>query len=227
MNTTAPIEVEVKTLLQTKPNVERLLAQLQQHDPAFTLEQNQMQLNHYFVGESLTSLKLVMQKIATNEQIRTFEQIVDHAQGFSVRTRQANDTVLFIIKATVDDTSSENGTARTEFEIEVDHTLDELDRMILDNGFSYQAKWSRERQMYRYKQFSVSIDKNAGYGYLAEFERVVSHDDNFEVVKGEIRDELDRFGLEELSQDRLQRMFEYYNEHWDRYYGTDDTFTVY
>jgi len=41
---------------------------------------------------------------------------------------------LFVIKATKDDTSSENGTARLEFEHETPGlTIHQLDQLILDN----------------------------------------------------------------------------------------------
>jgi hypothetical protein len=33
-------------------------------------------------------------------------------------------------------------------------------------------------------------------------------------------------GVEELSQERLQRMFDYYNKNWAEYYGTDKTFSI-
>jgi hypothetical protein len=33
-------------------------------------------------------------------------------------------------------------------------------------------------------------------------------------------------GVEELLQDRLERMFAHYNEHWQEYYGTDRTFII-
>jgi hypothetical protein len=33
-------------------------------------------------------------------------------------------------------------------------------------------------------------------------------------------------GAEELNQDRLARMFAFYNAHWPEYYGTEKVFTV-
>ena len=105
-------------------------------------------------------------------------------------------------------------------------TLDQLDQILLDSDFQYQAKWSRKREEYKYKDMTVCIDKNAGYGYLAEFEKVVTEPSMFEQVKQELRDEMSRLGVEELSQDRLERMFEYYNNNWREYYGTEKTFTI-
>jgi hypothetical protein len=33
-------------------------------------------------------------------------------------------------------------------------------------------------------------------------------------------------GLDELPQERLARMFEFYNQNWSEYYGTDKTFNI-
>lgn len=75
----------------------------------------------------------------------------------------------------MNDESSSNGTARIEWEVDLPSmTLDEMDTLVLQAGFSYQAKWSREREGYMLNDNTVlCLDKNAGYGYLAEFERVI------------------------------------------------------
>lgn len=220
------IEVEIKTLLGSFEAAESLLEKLKENDENFTFKTENKQLNHYFVDGKLTLLYEKVSPLLNEENKSTFKRLLDNVKNYSVRTRKADEVVLFIIKATVDDTTSENGTARIEFEVPVSISIDELDKRILESGFKYQAKWSRERQEYAYKNYSVSIDKNAGYGYLAEFERILGPEENFELVKGEIRDELELLGVEELDQQRLQRMFEFYNKNWMDYYGTDKTFTI-
>lgn len=220
------IEVEIKTLLGSFEAAQTLKDAMKHRDKKLTFKSKHSQLNHYFEGGNLTSLKSLAKELFLQEDYLTFERDIEKVSSFSVRTRKADDTVLFIVKATVDDTTSSNGTARREFEVPVTCSLEELDKKIIDAGFTYQAKWSREREEYDYKGLSVSIDKNAGYGYLAEFERIIDPDEDFERVKGEIRDELSELGLEELSQDRLERMFAFYNKNWSDYYGTDKTFTI-
>jgi len=37
---------------------------------------------------------------------------------------------------------------------------------------------------------------------------------------------MESLGVRELPQDRLERMFKFYNSHWREYYGTDKIFTV-
>ncbi len=72
----------------------------------------------------------------------------------------------------------------------------------------------------------VCIDRNAGYGYLAEFERVLDDAARAAAVEAELRELMAALGCEELAQDRLERMFAYYNANWSEYYGTDRTFVI-
>lgn len=221
------IEVEIKSLLQTKEAAESLISRMRDMDKNFTLTGKNKQLNHYFTSGDLKKLHTNISSHIPDEKKDYFLEIIEKSQGHSVRTRKADDTVIFVIKATVDDTSSSNGTARLEFEsVTPNLFLEELDQILLDSDFEYQAKWSRERHEYLYKNYNVSIDKNAGYGYLAEFERILSEDDDFDAVKREIRREMDLLGIAELQQDRLARMFDFYNKNWHEYYGTEKTFTI-
>jgi adenylate cyclase class IV len=60
--------------------------------------------------------------------------------------------------------------------------------MLLDSSFEYQAKWSRQREEYSAGDMNICLDKNAGYGYLAEFEKVLDLDSDYQEAKKEIRD---------------------------------------
>lgn len=221
------IEIEIKTLLGSEEAAQSLISRLRENDPKCLLQSQSKQLNHYFTSGNMKKLRTVMKKVLPTSSWKEFTTILSHAASLSVRTRKSDTTVLFIMKATLDETTSSNGTARAEFEVVLPScSLDELDAILLSADFTYQAKWSRERQEYSYKKYTVSIDKNAGYGYLAEFERLITDLTLVEAVKSEIRGELSKLGLEELSQDRLERMFAFYNAHWDSYYGTEKTFTI-
>jgi len=212
-------EIEIKSLLGSKDKADELIHKMQANDPAFVVLGSHEQLNHYFTGGEITAIR---SRIAVLQIPEKF----DNAEDISVRTRQADGKVILVIKASVDDTTSSNGTARLEFESRVDLTLDQLDQILLDSGFQYQAKWSRERQDFKYKGLSVSIDKNAGYGYLAEFEKIIDDQNKAEETKSAIRECITLLGLQELSQNRLARMFDYYNKNWQDYYGTEKTFNI-
>jgi adenylate cyclase class IV len=164
--------------------------------------------------------------LMTEETQEKFLMIAEKGTNFSIRSRQRNDEILLVVKASVDEGSSANTISRLEFEEPVALTLGELDEFILNAGFEYEAKWSREREEYTYKGANVCIDKNAGYGYLAEFEKIVPHDGVTDAIRGELDALMAEVGVVELSQDRLERMFAHYNEHWPEYYGTDRTFVI-
>ncbi len=219
-------EIEVKTLLGEKMHADTLKSRMNALDPECHLVSTNNQLNHYFKGGDLETLFAKTGHLFSDEIKEKFLHIAQIGKNFSVRTRQRDVEVLLVVKASIGDDTSSNGVSRLEFEEAVAITLPELDALVLSAGFEYQAKWSREREEYAYKGANVCIDKNAGYGYLAEFEKVV-HD---ETVLGQVRTEIDalmgELDVEELSQDRLERMFEFYNTNWPEYYGTDKTFTI-
>lgn len=220
-------EIEIKSLIGDKSHASELVDKMKQNDPSFAALGSHKQLNHYFDGGSATSLLSSMEVLQIpKERQADFKNILEHAKDFSIRTRWADGKVIFVIKATVDDTTSSNGTARQEFESEVNLTLEQLDQLLLNLGLRYQAKWSREREEYKYKGLNVTVDKNAGYGYLAEFESVIEDPSKADSVKAEIRKTMAELGAMELDQARLARMFDYYNKNWQDYYGTDKVFNI-
>lgn len=219
-------EVEIKSLLGAKEKADALKEAMRKLDPDFKLTAQGKQLNHYFTGGNLQNLFPKLYPYFSEEQQEKLRKIGSGAKEFSVRTRQKDDAVLFVVKASVDDTTSSNGIARMEFEEKVPLSLADLDQLILDAGFSYQAKWSREREEYVCRGANVCLDRNAGYGYLAEFEKVVEDGGALEQVRDDLRALMDELGVEELAQGRLERMFAHYNANWPEYYGTDKIFII-
>lgn len=217
-------EIEIKSLLGDRAAAERLKEKMRVADPALKEIGAHRQLNHYFEGKG--NLVVVANMLLDAHDKNEFLELAKKAKGFSLRTRDADGKVLLVLKASIDDTTSANGTARREFEKEVAMPLDALDKAILDAGFSYQAKWSRERQEFKFNGANVTIDKNAGYGYLAEFEIIEDDPSRADATKAKLRELMATVGCAELNQDRLARMFAYYNAHWAEYYGTEKIFVV-
>lgn len=219
-------EIEIKSLLGEKDAAEALKEKLCALDPETACISTNKQLNHYFEGGDMAALYGAAKHLFREEEQAKLKYIIEAGSEFSIRTRQKNDEVLLVVKAALDGGTSANTVSRLEFEEPVTLTLDELDTLLLEAGFDYQAKWSREREEYAYKGATVCIDKNAGYGYLAEFEKVVPQGGAVEGVRAELEALMAELGASELPQDRLARMFEYYNANWAEYYGTDKTFTI-
>lgn len=223
-------EVEVKALLGTPEKANAVRNALQQADPSCALVSKNKQLNHYFEGGALTQLELALAEHLSAEGKAKLADFAARAKGVSIRTRLVSEgseeKILFVIKASVGDDSSQNGVARMELEEPMSISLDELDQLLLSAGFSYQAKWSREREEYKTGDMHVTLDKNAGYGWVAEFEKVVNAESDVEAARAEIDALMKAVDAQELPQDRLERMFAHYNAHWQEYYGTDKIFTI-
>lgn len=219
-------EIEIKCLLGEEKNAlafkEKLLAKY----PDAKILPKTSQLNHYFVNGDFKTLKEKIAAKLNDDQNKNLSQIISEGKSFSIRTREVDGRVLLVVKASIGDDTSANGVSRMEFEEAVNMTLPELDKLLEESGFSYQAKWSRERVEYVLPNMNITLDKNAGYGYLSEFEAVIPEDGDVEKTKHMLLEEIASFGLEELPQDRIERMFAYYNEHWPEYYGTEKTFTI-
>ncbi len=222
----AHLEIEIKSLLGSKENADELLSKMQTLDSKLKQISEHAQLNHYFEGESLTQAQVATTHLFTPEQAAKLAVIVGRATEFSLRTRQRDGEVLLVVKASVDAGSAANTVSRLEFEEPVELTLAELDQLLLDTGFTYQAKWSRSRREYTCKGITVCFDKNAGYGYLVEFEKIVPDGTSVEETRGEIERLMAELAVEELDQDRLARMFAHYNANWADYYGTENIFVI-
>jgi len=222
----AHYEVEIKSLLGDAKNAVALRDKMCELDPKCGCTARNKQLNHYFQGGDMDELFSKTKDLFDAEKQEQLKAVIEKGTSFSVRSRQKNDEVLLVVKASVDEGTSDNTVSRLEFEEPVDVSLDELDKRVQSAGFEFQAKWSREREEYNYKGATVCLDKNAGYGYLAEFEKVVEGEDMCDSAREELTALMDELGAEELPQERLERMFAHYNENWPEYYGTEKTFVV-
>ncbi len=219
-------EIEVKSLLGEAEKASALVKKMCELDPSCSRVAANKQLNHYFEGGDMNALVATVASHLSEDQLSKLKHIVESGKDFSVRTRQKDDEVLLVVKASVDEGTSANTVSRLEFEEPVEASLEELDNFLQSAGFRYQAKWSREREEYNYKGANVCLDKNAGYGYLAEFEKVIDDESKLDEVKMEIAELMAELGVEELPQDRLERMFAHYNQNWPEYYGTDKVFVI-
>lgn len=221
-------EIEIKSLLGSTERAQEVKNKLYKLRPETKLYSQHKQFNHYFVGGDVAILgKTLLPKLPKKKQ-KELETILKKGSDFSIRTRLINDTApIFVIKASLDEGSSHNTVSRLEFESSFeDKSLEELDQIILDAGFKYQAKWSRERKEYKSNDITVCFDKNAGYGYVAEFEKVIDDESLIKVTREELYSFMRELGVDELPQDRLERMFSYYNKNWRDYYGTDKIFNI-
>ncbi len=224
----ATYEIEIKSLLGSKERADELKRRIVQLFPALRTFPSHKQKNFYFnTPANLAVVEKTINPFLEEEKKGKLSRIIKGAKGgVSIRTREADEKALFIMKASIGDDSSANGVSRMEFEEPVALPFDELNQKLLDAGLTYQAKWSRERAHYDLGAIHITVDKNAGYGYLAEFEKMIDDGGEADYAKKELKALMHELNCQELSQERLERMFRYYNEHWAEYYGTDRVFVV-
>lgn len=222
-------EIEIKSFLGSKEKADELRNRLVKRFPLLQTLPRHKQRNHYFnAPPDLTGIENVAVSLYPSKAKRAeLSRILQNVKGdISIRTREADGAVSFILKASIGDDSSANGVSRIEFEEPVKLSLEQLDKKLLDAGLSYQAKWSREREEYKNGNTHITIDKNAGYGYLAEFEQIVNSMEKTDEARRELSGLMYELGVSELPQDRLERMFAHYNKNFEKYYGTDKVFVV-
>lgn len=222
------IEIEVKSLLGNKENADQLLKKMKDTYPTFILLHEEKQLNHYFKWGNFIALSEKLVDNLSNDQKEQFKEIVEHGKNHSVRTRWIHNKpwVILVIKASLDEHTSHNGISRIEFEPVLDMSIEQLDEILLNSWFEYLSKWSRERQEYKLPDIHISLDKNAWYWYLAEFEMVISGNNDPIKAHETIKNIMSNLWVEELQQDRLERMFSFYNANWPDYYGTEKVFSI-
>jgi predicted adenylyl cyclase CyaB len=220
-------EIEIKSLLGDASNAETLREGLRRIDPTAVCLSTYTQLNHYFKDGDPRALAEHLASHVAEEDAKQMMRIATEGKNISVRTREMNGKAFIVMKASIGDDSSSNGVMRMEIEALVARlSLEQLDAEVRAAGYAYQAKWSRTREEYKVHDVAVCLDKNAGYGYLAEFEKVINDAGRAEETRKELASLMETLGVDELPQDRLERMFAYYNEHWPDYYGTEKIFTI-
>ena len=222
----AHYEIEVKSLLGDKEQADKLRKEMCERDPSCACTSTNKQLNHYFKDGNIEKLFEQTKHLFDAEAVKKFEKIAEKGTDFSVRSRQKDDEVLLVVKASMDEGNAINSVSRMEFEENVDVSLDELDALIQQAGYTYDSKWSREREEYIYKGVNVTIDRNAGYGYLTEFEKVTEDESDIAEIRKEIADLMNELSVEELPHDRHDRMYAHYRKNWPEYYGTDKIFNI-
>lgn len=229
-------EVELKSL----PS-QAAIDKIRNNPGRFHLNSTETQLNHYFSGELKISLEVGVEDIAS--RLGDFLSAVDFVKLFnflvraggrpdakqSVRTRHTSflspDKSLLIIKVSINDTTSENGTIREEVEVEVDLSLDKLDAILLAEGLTVKSKWRRHRDTYDFEGVTLCLDFNAGYGNLLEVELLVHSKKHVFAAKERLHEVLNFLGCKELDSDHLEKMFSEYNQNWALFYDSGKTFS--
>lgn len=213
-------EVEVKALV---PNPEALRGLISNQ---FSVDGiNSKQLNHYF-SYSPEVLSVFTKEYLPNccaWDYKEFPEDLITAENLAIRTRWDSLTGTWLmLKYSVDDSCSQNGTTRREFELNVREGLTDLNNTLLVIGCDYQSKWSRDRTEFKIDDdLKIFVDINAGYRGICEVEKIVTTKEEAPQASAQVRKVLSFLELDELDSGLLKEMFNFYSDNWQEFYGTD------
>jgi adenylate cyclase class IV len=222
-------EIELKVLLGSTADREKFMTNARAKFPDMKQTLDESQLNHYFTGEVSTKIADAFEGKISPERLTELRSLIEKGSDFSIRSRFiAPDRTILVFKVAMGHGSAVHGGIREEWEETLPGmSIEELDTIMLGCGLKYLSKWSRKRQTYETGTgISLCIEQNAGYGHVVEIERVVHTERDGILARDELRRLARELGFEEVNPERLNRMFAYYNQHWPKYYGTEEIFTV-
>jgi adenylate cyclase class IV len=219
-------EVEIKSLLSSQKDLDLLLQKLKTRDPSLKLISESHQLNHYFIGTFINGSISRLSNLITKVEAQELTELIEDCKSYSVRTRFSNGTVYLIVKGSLGKSSAIHGKNRAEFETIVNLDIEQLDNVLLQSGFIVQSKWSINRTKYSYLGIVVDLCFTPGYGFFAELEKVVHSPKEVKMAEQEIDKIMQELGLIELDQNKLDKMFDYYNKNWQKYYKTKKYFKL-
>jgi adenylate cyclase class IV len=219
-------EVELKSLISNEQDAMQLPERIRGLGHEVVLQAEHKQLNDYFINGDLSQLVRALGPHLGPEKTAELVDIADRYSDFTVRARQNNETVLFIVKAAMDGGSANHSNQRIEFETSVDIAFEDLSRLIQQSGYDIEARWQADRKIYAISN-GITLDSffSPGYGHVAEFEMIVHDKAEVEDAERQLRAFAAILSLEEVDKELLEKMFVYYNEHWREYYGTVRTFS--
>lgn len=230
-------EIELKVLLWNSFPPNTFIKALSKDFKSVVERGEETQRNHYFeIPHRSQIIPAFEERLPIDHEDKILIADFRNGKDIVIRTREITkwDTkeVILVMKSTIDQGTSQNGTTRKELEIKIPMTIEDLDTALIAYAeIKPQAKWSRTRTTFEVVDkdgfyFTVCLDKNAGYGYIAEFEVVVQNPTVLESTKKKLEDCITHMWLKELPADQLHRMFEFYNKNWETFYQTNNYFFI-
>jgi len=219
-------EVEIKCLLSGEAERDELVAKVSKLYPASKQVKSNVVIISYFYKpvQSAKQLLDVAKELVKPADLDTLRSLIDNSSDLSVKARSVDGEVFFTVKGAAKGEDAVHAVSRIEFEVVIESSLEELGDKLVAAGIELASKWSSKRDFYELEEDqSLQVEFVAGYGYKAELEIVTEADEPEEAMET-IRKTARDLGLVEADQKLFGRMYEYYNAHWQEYFGTTKVF---
>lgn len=115
---------------------------------------------------------------------------------------------------------------RDEIEVKVERSdFKRLDEIFISLGYKYDTKWYRKRLEYKLTDFNITLDFNAGYGWVTEIEKIIRTGSE-KKAKQDILNFAKEIGIKPASQSLFDKMYKFYKKNWQHYYESKKTFDI-
>lgn len=218
-------EIEIKSLLRSRKEMDAFLSRLDSLNPK--LISTTKRYNDYYIKGDFDKLLTNIKPFLSEEELLKLSDILLQGKNHSIRAKSIDGEVSIVVKSASGNSNGHNGTARWEFEAKVPSLeFNQLNQIFLDSDFEIQARWSQTREDYVCNDISISTSFSPGYGYIVEFEKTTEDFANANKLKNELEKFMHELNLQEVTENKLDRMFQYYNKNWNEYYETDKVFFI-
>lgn len=85
---------------------------------------------------------------------------------------------------------------RKEVEVEIDD-IDNMTEILINLGFKVSATVSKVRRIFKYEEYTITLDKLDGLGYFMEIEYVTKEEDNIEKITKNIMEIFEKLEITE------------------------------
>lgn len=218
-------EIEIKYLLEDKQAADELAKKMKANYPDCEKTRESIVISYFY--EKPESVKQVLdaaKQIVSKSEFEELQQMLNDSMELVVKARSIDDIVFFAVKGAFKGEDAVHAVNRIEFEVKVDTSLEEVNKLLVDSSIVLASKWYSERSFYKITEdMEMNIEFVSGYGYKAEIEILIEDVDS-QNAEAAIRQVAQELSLQEASQELLGKMYEYYNQHWQEYFKTKKVF---
>lgn len=219
-------EIEKKYLLKDQAARDAFVSQLKDRFPGFTHNGTKTVISYFYERANKEQVLAAGQELLQGKELADFTKLVKQMSDISVRCRSINETNYFVVKGAAEGEDAVHTANRLEFEAVMTQDLEEINAVITGAGIVLASKWSSKRDFY---ELDNGVNANAefvsGYGYKAELEVITQDEGAAEQAQRDIDHIAEKLDLFYATDTLMGRMYDYYNQHWQEYFNTQDTFS--
>lgn len=220
-------EIEKKYLLKDEADRKTLVRNLKELYPDMKLKGTKKVISYFY--EKAQNRKQILQvgrSLLSKVQQVELAGLVEKCDEIMVKCRSIDEVTFFAVKGAASGEDAVHAVNRMEFEVVLQKDLETINQAITDAGIKLVSKWSSVRDFYCLDDaLKADIEFVAGYGHKAELELVIADGESVEEAVATIDQLATKLDLYCASDALMGRMYSYYNDHWEEFFNTNNTFS--